>query len=154
LILGKALRFGPVLRSPRLLVVFLLAVAACEQPPSADSLKEWTPGDHHSSDDDRGQAPGQVASGAPRGGDTAQLVEITWRQQCSGCHGAMGKGDGQLGPMVQAPDLTRDDWQAKVSDAEIAATIKSGKNKMPKFDSLPDPVVAGLVGRIRAARGH
>jgi cytochrome c oxidase cbb3-type subunit 3 len=130
-------------------------LAACDQPPSGDSLKVWSPGDHHSSDDDKLQqqqaAPG--AQGAQRGGDVAQLVEITWRQQCSGCHGTMGKGDGQLGPMVQAPDLTREEWQAKVTDADIAASIKGGKNKMPKFD-LPDPVITGLVGRVRTLRGR
>src|SRR5579864_5328538 len=26
---------------------------ACDRPPSADSLREWTPADHHSSDDDK-----------------------------------------------------------------------------------------------------
>ena len=53
--------------------------------------------------------------------------------------------------MVRAPDLSRPDWQEKVSDDEIATTIRNGKNKMPKFD-LPDQVVAGLVQRIRAFR--
>lgn len=83
-----------------------------------------------------------------------QLVDIAWRQQCSTCHGAMGKGDGQMGPMVHAPDLTREDWQSKVTDAEIANVIKNGKGKMPRLD-LPDSVIAGLVARVRAtaARG-
>jgi cytochrome c oxidase cbb3-type subunit 3 len=133
-----------------------LACAACERPPSADSLREWTPGDHHSADDDKLQAGAQAAA-APRGAqgasETAQLVEITWRQQCSTCHGPMGRGDGQMGPMVQAPDLTAPDWQSKVTDEQIASTIKSGKNKMPKFD-LPDPVLQGLVLRIRSLRGN
>jgi cytochrome c oxidase cbb3-type subunit 3 len=64
----------------------------------------------------------------------------------------LGRGDGPSGPMVQAPDLTRPEWQSKVTDAEIVATIKNGKNKMPKFD-LPDRVVTGLVARIRASSG-
>jgi mono/diheme cytochrome c family protein len=99
------------------------------------------------------QAGGQ-APGAERGGtDVVQLVELTWRQQCSACHGALGRGDGQMGPMVKAPDLTREDWQSRVTDAEIAATIKDGKGKMPKFD-VPDPVVQGLVARVRATRGR
>lgn len=51
--------------------------------------------------------------------------------------------------MVRAPDLSRPDWQQNVTDEEIAATIRNGKNKMPKFD-LPDQVVTGLVQRVRA----
>jgi cytochrome c oxidase cbb3-type subunit 3 len=129
---------------------------ACERPPDAESLKEWTPSDHHSQDDDK-LATGAQASGAaaPKGGGggDAQLVDIAWRQQCASCHGATGKGDGQMGPMVQAPDLSRDDWQSKVTDAEMAATIKNGKNRMPRFD-LPDGVLRGLVTRIRSLRGR
>ena len=130
---------------------------ACDQEPSPDSLKVWSPGDHHSSDDDKAASGMQAAPGqgqAQKGDQTAQLVELAWRQQCSSCHGSMGKGDGQMGPMVQAPDLTREDWQAKASDADIAAVIKSGRNKMPSFGTLPDPVVRGLVARIRQLRGR
>ena len=136
-------------------------LAACEQPPSASTLREWTPGDHHSADDDRPQtgqgqqAGNRMAAAAPsgRGNDVAGLVDLTWRTQCTSCHGPMGKGDGQMGPMLHAPDLTRADWQSKVTDAEMAATIKAGKDKMPKFD-LPDGVLRGLVARIRSLRGR
>lgn len=92
--------------------------------------------------------------GAGAGTDVAQLVDLTWRQQCSGCHGLSGRGDGQMGPMLEVRDLTAADWQSKVTDEQIATTIKSGKNKMPKFDSLPDPVIQGLVLRIRGLRGN
>src|SRR6185436_18022060 len=84
---------------------------------------------------------------------TLTLVEVTWRNQCSVCHGPVGRGDGPQGPMVHAPNLTSADWQAKVSDQEIARAILVGKNKMPKFD-LPADVVAGLVARIRASKGR
>jgi cytochrome c oxidase cbb3-type subunit 3 len=138
----------PVLCSP--FVFLLVLTAACEGPPSADSLKEWAPGDHHSADDDRaGSAAARQGAPAPKGSETAQLVELAWRQQCAACHGMMGKGDGPTGPMVQAPDLT----STKATDAELAAIIKGGKGKMPKFD-LPDPVVQGLVARIRQLKGR
>jgi len=133
----------------------LICSTGCERPPDAESLKEWTPSDHHSQDDDKA-AMGAQGSGAtsPKGsGGDAQLVDIAWRQQCTSCHGPMGKGDGQMGPMVHAPDLSRDDWQAKITDAEMAATIKNGRNRMPKFD-LPEPVLRGLVARIRSLRGR
>jgi cytochrome c oxidase cbb3-type subunit 3 len=55
--------------------------------------------------------------------------------------------------MILAPDLTRAAWQAKATDADIAAVIQSGRNKMPRFD-LPDVVVRGLVARIRSLRGQ
>jgi cytochrome c oxidase cbb3-type subunit 3 len=146
-----------------LAAAFCLACLACDRPPSADSLPEWTPDDHHSADDDklRAQAASQAPAQAPaargaagqagQGTDYAQLVDLTWRQQCSSCHGAAGRGDGQMGPMLQVRDLTAPEWQSKVTNEQIATTIKSGKNKMPKFD-LPDPVIQGLVLRIRSLR--
>jgi mono/diheme cytochrome c family protein len=132
-------------------------LAGCDQPPAAESLKTWTKEDHHSGDDDRQPSPLTAGSAAAARGasdpaaNDAQLVDITWRQQCLGCHGALGHGDGPMGPMLHAPDLTRADWQSKVPDAEIAATIRNGRNRMPKFD-FPDPVLKGLVARIRALR--
>jgi cytochrome c oxidase cbb3-type subunit 3 len=145
------------------LVALPLALSSCDRPPPADSLREWTPADHHSTDDDKqaARAPqgartdqgSEQSPGPPGASDVSQLVDITWRQQCSACHGSVGKGDGQLGPMVHAPDLTLEDWQSKASDAEIAAVIKNGKGKMPKFD-VPEPVIEGLVARVRAARGR
>jgi cytochrome c oxidase cbb3-type subunit 3 len=128
-----------------------MGALACDGPPSADSLPEWTPSDHHSADDGKLAAQqGQAARG--QGTDVAQLVDLTWRQQCTGCHGASGRGDGQMGPMLQVRDLTSAEWQSQVTNEQIAVTIKGGKNKMPKFD-LPDPVIQGLVARIRSLKG-
>jgi cytochrome c oxidase cbb3-type subunit 3 len=140
----------------------LAATTSCLQAPSAESLREWSPADHHSNDDDklaqqraqqpRKAAPQAGARAAKAGSDPAQiaqLVEMTWRQQCSSCHGTGGRGDGQMGPMVHATDLTSPDWQKKTSDGDMAVAIKAGKGRMPRFD-LPDSVVAGLVTRIRA----
>jgi len=141
-------------RLPPLLAALPLVLAACDSAPSPDSLKEWSPGDHHSADDEKNASlAARQGAQQPKGGDTQQLVELTWRQQCTSCHGPMGKGDGQMGPMLHAPDLTDATLQSKASDAELAAVIKGGKDKMPKFD-LPDPVVAGLVARIRALKGR
>ena len=149
---------GVTPRRPLALAVILAtATSACDRPPSADSLKEWTPADHHSTDDDKLGAGGGAQSGRAAGSATAenvgQLVDLTWRQQCASCHGPMGRGDGQMGPMVQAPDLTRPDWQSKVTDIEMAATIKAGRNRMPSFN-LPDPVLSGLVARIRSLQAR
>jgi mono/diheme cytochrome c family protein len=148
----------PIARSRSSLFVVVLALGTgCDRPPSPESLKEWTPADHHSQDDDRAatQRPrSNQRPQAPAGGaDVDELVDLAWRQQCSTCHGAGGKGDGQLGPMVRAPDLTRDDWQANATDAQIADAIRNGKGKMPRFD-VPEPVLRGLVARVRATKGR
>lgn len=145
-----------------LAILFLSFASACDRPPQADSLREWTPSDHHSNDDDKlaardiaAKSPDAGAS-RPSGGaspsDVQQLVEIAWRQQCTTCHGAAGRGDGQMAPMLHPPDLTSSEWQARVTDGEMLTTIKNGKNRMPRFD-LPDPVLRGLVARVRSLRG-
>jgi mono/diheme cytochrome c family protein len=141
-------------RSLTVAVLFVALCGGCEGAPAAGSLKEWTPGDHHSSDDEKASGQ-QAAQGArqPSGSDVPQLVELTWRQQCTNCHGPLGKGDGQMGAMLHAPDLTSADLQAKVTDQEMATIIKGGKDKMPAFN-LPDPVLQAMVARIRLMRGR
>lgn len=132
-----------------LAVVGMAALSsACDRPPSVE-LKEWSPEDH----DGEKQAGVNAKQGArgETGGGAASLVEITWRNQCASCHGPQGKGDGPQGPMFKAPDLGRADWQARVKDDEIAATIQNGKGRMPKFE-LPDEIVRGLVTRVRSFR--
>jgi cytochrome c oxidase cbb3-type subunit 3 len=128
-------------------------IAGCDRPPSESEAKEWTPGDHS---EEKGR-PTNAQAPQPRqqgdAGDGRILIEMTWRNQCAQCHGPIGHGDGPNGPMVQAKDLTKEDWQKSVTDAQLAESIKNGKNRMPKFD-LPDAVVQGLVVRIRASKGH
>ncbi|MBN9166790.1 MAG: cytochrome c [Myxococcales bacterium] len=125
--------------------------SACDRPPSVE-LKEWSPADHEG-EKKAGENAKQGARGesSETGRGAASLVDITWRNQCASCHGPQGKGDGPQGPMFKAPDLGRADWQARVKDDEIAATIQNGKGRMPKFD-LPDEIVRGLVTRVRSFR--
>lgn len=128
------------------LVSAALSGLACDRPPSKE-LGEWTPADH-----DGEQKSANAKQGAKQTGDaggTAALVEIAWRQQCATCHGPSGKGDGPQGPMFKAADLSNPEWQGKVKDEEIAASIQNGKGRMPKFD-LPPDVVKGLVARVRS----
>ncbi|MBX3258543.1 MAG: cytochrome c [Labilithrix sp.] len=122
-------------------------MGACDRPPSVE-LKEWTAADH----DGEKKTDGTARQGA-RGdaGGAPALVAVTWQNQCAACHGPQGKGDGPQGPMFKAPDLGRADWQAKVKDEEIAATIVNGKGRMPKFD-LSEEIVQGLVARVRSFR--
>jgi cytochrome c oxidase cbb3-type subunit 3 len=134
-------------------LLLLVALAACDRPPSGEGIREWTPQDHDQLEQKARLAAGQQAAPEKDAEATGNrtLVEVTWRNQCAQCHGPLGRGDGPNGPMLKATDLTKDDWQAKTTDPEIAASIREGKGRMPKFD-LPEPVVAGLVARIRAVR--
>ena len=144
--------------SPRCSFLALLVLAAaCDSPPSADGLREWTPADHDRAEESaraaagQSPAPGAIPSGTP-GGRPDPVLEATWAQQCAPCHGPVGRGDGPTGPMVHAADLTRPEWQASVTDADIARVIVNGKARMPAFPTLPPKVVSGLVARVRAAR--
>ena len=131
-------------------------LAGCDSP--AADLREWKASDHDRVDQPSGQgARGPRLSPAPSSSAAANptltLVEVAWRNQCASCHGLIGRGDGPQGPMVHATNLTAPEWQAKVSDQEIADVIRNGKNRMPKFEFPPD-VLNGLVARIRATKGR
>jgi mono/diheme cytochrome c family protein len=123
------------------------AASACDRAPSPNGLAQWTPADH---DQEQGRpaAPNQGGRASDAGG-TPALVEVAWRNQCASCHGMTGRGDGPQGALFHAADLA----QSKMSDDELANTIRNGKGRMPKFD-LPDDVVTGLVARIRSFRGN
>jgi len=131
-----------------------LFAASCDRAPS--DLREWKPDDHDRADENqkgRAAPPKTQVSPSTSANPLVTLVEVTWRSQCGPCHGALGRGDGPQGPLVHAPDLTAAEWQGKVTDIQIAQSIVTGKNRMPKFDFQPD-VLAGLVARIRASKGR
>jgi mono/diheme cytochrome c family protein len=73
---------------------------------------------------------------------------VAWKQNCVRCHGVVGRGDGMEGASVRATDLSRPEWQASVTDAQIAATIQNGKGAMPAFQ-LPSSTITGLVRLVR-----
>ena len=136
----------------RCIILSLVFLAACDRPPSVE-LREWTAADHDG--EQKGLQTGAQGAQGPRGdaGGTPTLVEVAWRQQCATCHGQTGRGDGPQGPMFKAADLSREEWQAKAKDEDIASAIQNGKGRMPKFD-LPADVVRGLVARVRSFRGQ
>jgi cytochrome c oxidase cbb3-type subunit 3 len=131
----------------------LIALAgACRRAPR--DLREWKATDHDQGDEQnpaRAAPPSKAAASSGSVNPNVALIEVAWRNQCTPCHGPIGRGDGPQGPMLKAPDLTSAEWQAKTSDEQIRQVILNGKNKMPKFD-LPPDLVTGLVARIRAAK--
>ena len=72
-----------------------------------------------------------------------------FKQKCSMCHGADGKGYSAL----KTPDFTDPKVQAAVSDQEIVDTIKNGKKgtAMPPFgDKLTSDQIQSLLKYIRS----
>jgi len=137
-------------------VVFVVcSLVGCEGLQRGEELREWQPSDHYSRDDYKARGTGAAsAATSDPGVQLGQLAEFAWRHQCAPCHGQAGRGDGPSGPMIATPDLTREQWQATVSDLDMTSVIRSGRGKMPRFDLLPDAVLRGLVARIRSTRGR
>jgi cytochrome c oxidase cbb3-type subunit III len=72
-----------------------------------------------------------------------------FKQNCSMCHGADGKGFAAL----KTPDFTDPKWQASKTDQEISSVIKNGKpnTMMQAFGSkLKDDEIEALVKQIRS----
>jgi cytochrome c oxidase cbb3-type subunit 3 len=87
-------------------------------------------------------ASAEQASGDP---DVAAL----YKQKCSMCHGAEGKGF----KAIKTPDFTDPNWQASVKDEEILSVIKNGKKgtSMQAFgEKLKEAEIQALVAHIRS----
>ncbi len=72
-----------------------------------------------------------------------------YKQKCSMCHGADGKGFSAL----KTPNFTDPKWQKSTTDKDIVETIKNGKKDtpMPAFaDKLKEDEIQGLVSYIRS----
>jgi cbb3-type cytochrome c oxidase subunit III len=130
--------------------VALSTVTACEK--NASGLTEWTPADHDHQAEPRQRRTmanmAQKASPHSAPSQKNQVIDVTWGKQCATCHGRRGKGDGPSSTMVKARDLTNPEFQASVSDEQLAKVIREGKDKMPAFN-LPDSIVQGLVQHVR-----
>lgn len=69
-----------------------------------------------------------------------------YKQHCSKCHAADGKGIESLEP----PDMTSEKWQTETTDDAIAAAIKEGKGIMPGFsDTLKPAEITAMVKFLR-----
>jgi cbb3-type cytochrome c oxidase subunit III len=82
------------------------------------------------------------AGPAPGGGDL-------FKQKCSMCHGADGKGY----PALKTPDFTDQKFQESMTDKQIEDVIKNGKKgtAMPAFaDQLSEDQIHSLVSYIRS----
>ncbi len=72
-----------------------------------------------------------------------------YKERCSMCHGADGKGFAA----IKTPDFTDSKWQAGITDEQMIETIKNGKKgtAMPAFaDKLKDEEILAVVAHIRS----
>ena len=82
-------------------------------------------------------------------GDEAPGAALYRAKMCSGCHAADGSGNTPVGKAVGARDLRSPEVQQQ-SDDQLAATISSGKGKMPAYKaSLSADQLKQLVAFIR-----
>lgn len=127
-----------------------LAVAGCSKKVE----REWSPSDHDRLDESSQQPNARTerfaSPSASMSGPTAESEQL-WVASCAGCHGATGHGDTTTGRMMRVPDLTEPSWQSTTPNARVAASIVSGRGKMPAFD-LPGPIIHALVTKIRSFR--
>lgn len=126
----------------------LVGVGCGEGAPG--DVRDWRPTDHNNaeaSDEDPSRVP---ASDRPAGATDA--IESVWTTQCAPCHGGSGRGDGPLSRSFQGVrDLSDPQWQGATTDADIAAVIRNGRNRMPAFgEALSDDTVNALVAHIRS----
>lgn len=126
----------------------LLTALGCNERPA--DVREWRASDHdHTDNPGSGQVQVDPAdAGAPAVPGLEDVTIVAWQQNCTRCHGQLGRGDGPQGPMVKATNLSDPAWQGAVTDAQITASIKNGRGAMPAFP-LPDGTIANLVKLVR-----
>ncbi len=134
-------------------MLVLVALVACSDAPAPTEV--WTPADHAQpprqevdpSRIPRQQQPERRAE--PTGQERVEAAATLWRLSCTGCHGAEGHGDGPNAPGPMA-DLSSAEWQASVSNEDIARVITLGEGAMPAFGQLVAP--AGIVALVEHVR--
>jgi cytochrome c oxidase cbb3-type subunit 3 len=120
---------------------------ACNSAPA--DLRPWQASDHdHTANPNADQVQVTDAGAAESNHGLDDVTIVAWQQNCTNCHGPLGRGDGPQGQLVHAADLSRPDWQASISDEAIADTIRQGRGRMPAFN-LPDATITRLVALIR-----
>jgi mono/diheme cytochrome c family protein len=87
-----------------------------------------------------------LASPPTEGADVAAL----FARSCAKCHGKDGRAKTFRGKLSGARDLTNAEWQARVSDDTLAASITNGRGSMPSFKKkLSADQIRSLVAYVR-----
>jgi mono/diheme cytochrome c family protein len=112
-------------------------------------LREWRVSDHnHTESPNSGQVQVDPSASAQAPPGLEDVTIVAWQQNCTRCHGQLGRGDGPQGPMVKATNLSDPAWQNAATDEQIGRAIKEGKGAMPAF-KLPDATIGKLVKLVR-----
>src|SRR5579872_3398352 len=87
-------------------------------------------------------ASGSGASAGQSAASQSALGGALFAENCARCHGSDGRGITSTG----TPNFTRPDFQAKLTNQQIADTIRNGKSdRMPAFaGQLSDDQVSAL----------
>ena len=100
-------------------------------------------------------APAEEAARAnPRAADAASLASgrEAYRENCATCHGASGKGDGDLADLLDVPvgNLASAETLAGQSDGALRWKVATGRFPMPAFaGDLDDQRMWDVVNYIR-----
>jgi len=79
----------------------------------------------------------------------AQAGADTYKSKCAMCHGADGLATGPAGKAMKVPPVTSPEF-VKASDADLIATTKNGKGKMPAYaGKLTDAQIKDAVAFVR-----
>ena len=71
-----------------------------------------------------------------------------YKAKCAACHGDDGLANSPVGKALGAKPYNAPDV-LKLSNTDLTAIIKNGKNKMPAFDGkLTDPQIKDIVAHI------
>ena len=77
-------------------------------------------------------------------------AKTTFKEQCSRCHGADGKGDTVLGDMLFPPDFTDAKWWKGRNNERLTQSITNGKKEMPAFGKkLTKTEILTLIAYVR-----
>ena len=76
-----------------------------------------------------------------------------YRQNCVACHGAEPNGRGPAAMALRPPptDLTDAEWWATRTDAEVAASIRTGRpgSSMVSYAAMSDEELSAMVAWLR-----
>jgi mono/diheme cytochrome c family protein len=73
----------------------------------------------------------------------------TYKAKCAMCHGPDGTASTPTGKAMKVPSF-KDPAEIKASDADLIATTKSGKGKMPSYTGkLTDAQIKDVIAYIR-----
>ncbi len=87
--------------------------------------------------------------GSSYAGGNAAAGKDLFTAKCAMCHGADGAGNTAMGKKFNIQNLRSPEIQ-KRSDAELAAAITKGKNKMPAFEGKLTPdEISNVIAHIR-----